>query len=857
MKKLGLKLTILMSSLVVLFTACSNSDSLTYNTSPLSVVTGTISDGPIANAQVFIDLNLNGALDDGEPYDISDAEGRYEINYILDSQRTYMIVVIGDASFNTSDPLDNPDTPLNFIMFGELTSKTQNSSTNIVGETYYKDVNPLLFKNYLGELNRASYGALNRSEGAIKGLINAPEDSSNVNLFQTFILNQVSDVNVTLQEVVEKIEQSNEANRLVDTKSDLSLESSSSFNNSDKNSSTLAEGLYYQDKSTPSKVGDFVFAKSLVPFDTGVSDYDVFVSKYGTILEIPEYETLNDANYTLIDGADIEVRQNGIKVASNAEISSAISSRYGFVSSDKIVDVLQYIEGVWVLKASDISLANIRGVALDLAPFVVVEKSSFVAKTYQVNDFEKFKDTMVVIKGSYQGAALEGSTLLSTQSVALVYAKPSTTGELQVNIPEGFVVEEVVVLSKTLLDITTEQKASVTLLVQDDKVIQNADSITSLNYIKESAQTSLILEGDLMQGSLGIESMIDTNILYNNLVIGLDLVEDSYANGVLLQNINNFMGGSNSFESGSETTITLDEGSLSLNAATQSIQLTYSNATTARELAVEWKFSKNKIVRRVSESYSSGDKKGSKSSSTYTFSYKNAYNGVVAIFDESIANKTTINSYSDTLNASYIGSAIFKRDKKNDALVTLISSKFTQEHESSSSTRGKGYLNGVVTTEDIASTLQDSFDNSLAFDGEFLLQSETYTPIQGSIKVYAEDANSTKGFKNNNTIAQALLLSQAFSKLQSDVFYIGNWSGSFSSNCSDKNGSIYIDFDELSWQGFDGESSYYGTDLKIEDNTSILYNSSSVWGVLKRENELLYGTWRVGSCQGEVTLKQQ
>lgn len=129
-----------------------NSNSVSYSESTsLSQVTGVVSDGPIKNARVFLDLNNDSIYTDGEPYDITDTEGKYAIKYVLDPATEYVVISEGNTTLGTEDTTTDNTGLLNFKMFNSV--KTVGSiNENISGSTYTKDLTPITFKSYLTEL---------------------------------------------------------------------------------------------------------------------------------------------------------------------------------------------------------------------------------------------------------------------------------------------------------------------------------------------------------------------------------------------------------------------------------------------------------------------------------------------------------------------------------------------------------------------------------------------------------------------------------------------------------------------------------------------------------------------------------
>ena len=146
-------LVLMSMGLTLLFGGCGGGGGSSGPPSKASIITGVLSDGPIKNARVFLDLNNNGKYDAGEPFSITDAQGIYRIEYILASGSNYLLVAEGSPGLKTQDPWDNPGDGegLTFTMFFKLTSSGTMQSEP-VAVIYNRDLNPVSFKAYLREI---------------------------------------------------------------------------------------------------------------------------------------------------------------------------------------------------------------------------------------------------------------------------------------------------------------------------------------------------------------------------------------------------------------------------------------------------------------------------------------------------------------------------------------------------------------------------------------------------------------------------------------------------------------------------------------------------------------------------------
>lgn len=98
-----------------------------------SAVSGTVADGYLKNATVFLDKNNNYILDDGEPNTVTDAAGAYTLNIDAADVGKYPIVVLAIAG--TTVDLDTPGTPVakSYVLSMHGVSVTGGSSGTITG----------------------------------------------------------------------------------------------------------------------------------------------------------------------------------------------------------------------------------------------------------------------------------------------------------------------------------------------------------------------------------------------------------------------------------------------------------------------------------------------------------------------------------------------------------------------------------------------------------------------------------------------------------------------------------------------------------------------------------------------------
>lgn len=151
----------------------------------LSQITGVVSDGPIKNARVFLDLNNDSIYTDGEPFDITDAQGKYLIKYVLDPGSEYVVIAEGSTALGTEDTTTDNTGLLNFNMVNSV--KTNGAvSESISGTTYTKDLTPITFKNYLVELVKVTPTL--KDNLFIKSIVNDTSNNKQT-IFQNILIN--------------------------------------------------------------------------------------------------------------------------------------------------------------------------------------------------------------------------------------------------------------------------------------------------------------------------------------------------------------------------------------------------------------------------------------------------------------------------------------------------------------------------------------------------------------------------------------------------------------------------------------------------------------------------------------------
>ncbi|RZB34838.1 MAG: hypothetical protein SRB1_00606 [Desulfobacteraceae bacterium Eth-SRB1] len=815
------------------------------SSSVMSVISGTVSDGPIANARVSLDLNHDGKYNPGEPFGITNADGEYRIEYILDPGTEYMIVVEGSTALGTSDPVDNPGVSLEFTMFFPLTSAGSRSSAPSAS-SYQVNATPDTFKDYLTELNEKVVGGIDNIN--VTNIIGNTDGS--VTLFQTCILDDGTNSNKTnLQAVAanvgEIIDAENTRKDLESVGDDLGIPSGSALDFTD-GTQDLSDSLAYQGK-TVSVIGDMVVSTPLndataedviltninsagidqiLTFTvepSSLTGYEVSVTPYQSILEIPEFSGIRDNGDVVVLGADVTAKDSGVKKTDQSLTCSVTSDPDNSFTGL----VYYYFDGtVWI---------NSGAVSADMniwtAPFVIVKTNNITEKTLTIEGLSQLDRPTVIIKGYMDSDPAEG--VMTLDAFTVVPASDTVT----VKIPAGFVISEVVVVDSDLSNVSADGMPSLSLPVTDSEEITISDGATEM--ILDETLYSILKDGSL--DFPGVRGYIDTKIVYSGIEMFLGLNIDNDVKDIITENIDRYLEDIDPvFYSGSE-----DLSGVTIDADNHTIEVL--PVETNAEISVKWSFAPNSVERVYTKNSTDVTKTGSTCSSTCTFS--NASENLTnMIFEESVKEYT---NNIQTLSASYEGSAVYNRSTNS-----LESSKFYQKRsETYITTMKTDTLNGMATME----------NDTLSFNGSYSFYLESYGAVAGSVNI--KNATCAKGYdeedtlRNNNNIKDANALFSTTSGCTPPVpnpeWLKGIWNGTFTDSCGENDGQMTMTVTDTNatWWGYPD----YGTTVSISDSTVTFMNDGSTWSVgqISEDHTRIEGNWSYDDCNGAYHLTKQ
>jgi hypothetical protein len=593
----------------LIFSGCTKEDetistSTTSTVIPqnyLSKVVGTVSDGPIKNAKVYIDENFNAMYDVGEPMTLTNDNGEFELSFLNQSD-TENYVLIAESTETSEDPIDNPGTKLDFLMFS-----TVSDSAEI-------NLNPNIFKEFLSGYEKfikndenLSYVDTNFSSAFISSL-----DDSDTNLFQSYINNAKTEYKELLKDIVYNIKMNNDNSKLdASLKDELGISITGTVSFSDENLSVLSDSKVYENQ-TISNVGPLVISKDLqevvveenvavnsandvdvnegvsvntIKVNTGSSYYDgnssnsmvvlkrpilspvgtdevkvlignktsldqsitIFVTPYDSVLEVPNYSQIQQMGHKVVVGADITIKDPNEKKINISDVNISGVVLDGHTELDASSLSYLYFDGQnWIDNNSSVS-DKFVGVnsGFKLAPYVLVEKNALQTVNVTIDALKYVRNPVIIAQGTSfvpsnsLSKRLLFSTLDETSSVLLDAVNVQGVDTVSFKIPENFIIENVIIIDEDLNKINGQKSALI-----KKSLTNNYTSIAdNLNILTNSLITSEV--------SSGITNFIDTSFVFNNL--SFPNITYSNDNAVLAQeiiafNIENFLGETNSKE---------------------------------------------------------------------------------------------------------------------------------------------------------------------------------------------------------------------------------------------------------------------------------------------------------------------
>jgi hypothetical protein len=825
--------------------------------SMLSSVSGIVSDGPIANARVCLDLNRNGKYDEaeGEPFSITNKKGEYWIEYILDPGIEYMIVVEGNSTtLHTYDVAGDIAGELDFTLFFSMTATGGRGSVPSAA-AYVLDANPVTFRNYLTTL-QGRIGEIN--DPNIKNFIKDPSDNAGM-LFTTYIKDQAG-ISVLAAQAAHYIGAEDSRQDLAAVQAGLDISAGAVLDFADGSTfQELTGSLMYQNASL-SVIGDVVVATLLN--DATVNDvvltnmnsaeitdiltftiqpgllaaYDVSVTPYKSVLEITKFEELRAAGDEVVLGGDITAKDaGGAKKTDQLVSCTAVSTPAAFMAGLRYY----YFDGTnWIDGGAVTASMNIGTV-----PFVIVKPAAASDKSLTIEGLTQLQAPTVIIKGYMP------SDSQKTEMTIDAFLAPAGTDTVGVKVPEDFIISEIIIVDSELAKVNQTDIPSLTIPVNDTlltTVLSASLSDGGTDMIVDPVLCSALKQGSHDQDFPGIGAYIDTKVIHRGVEPFLGTsIEKAVADLINLNFENYLTKDSPVFNSGSGS-----YPGVTINSQTNTIEVLLAEADASIDM--RWTFSKNSIVRVYSKKYVSGTYSGSVYDSTYT--YMNASQNITNVLLEE-----TVSQYENTfntINASYEGAAVYNR-----ADGSVKSAKFYQKvSETNIVTNKTDMVNGMVAMA----------GSGLSFDGTYSCHLRSYETVKGTVNI--EGATHAKGLSLENTYFNYNNVTNASAVFSASETYTipaanpawltGVWTGAFTDSCdtakNDGEINLVVTGTNATWWGqSDDMARNYGTAVSIADPRIRLMDGESLWSEgVKISDTRIEGIWSFNGCSGTYYLNK-
>lgn len=877
----------------------------TPSTSIVSTVSGTVSDGPIENARVFIDLNGNSVFDEGEPFDLSDASGNFMIQYVLEQGKDYLLVAEGDVTLNTRDQQDNPGAAMNFVMFTKV--RNTNTGTGITGVSVSQNINPQTFKAYLTEVDTGVSNALKVVSSQVKSLVETTETNPTL-LFQQHILSSVKkqEYQTQLAKVSEFIKQKEQETQTSTTRTNLGLNTDTTVTFSTKETTSLTQELNFVNKTQPVKVGELVVASDLKTITTTSPNYQLFVSPYNSILEVPEYASLKNQGHHIVYGADITVKDSSgqrlMSVSDTVLLTDALNTfsvtNLAGLSTTNVdyyyLDGMNWTQGATNLTVSSSTITGLAG-SFSLKPFVLVRSQGLSsAVSLSIPGYSALSGPTVIVKGyasspkpNQAGSRLFREVAQNITPRTLLDVGVLSGSSFSYRVPPGFVVDEVTVMGQQVANLNGSTQNAVILPVNNTTNTAKSEDINAYVPVDSTSLKNFLLKGAAVQKYPGVEKLIQTRIAYEMATVshiadtGLTTAET--ARNLIRQNFTQYLQAQTpAFQNGGVSELTWTtrgiQGDVSfqllLNAGTATVSLNETERTTTSTIVrtknTNWQFAKGKVTRTISSTFPSGLQTDSTHTASASYTAIDTTVTVVEFEDTRKEVMRYAGGYRTEKNGTYKGTAIFTDDV--NSVTSLKSARFQQTYSESARLNdvaqgGVSQLSGLVTLT----------GNKVGFSGDYQATLESYgtTPLQGKV-VVADTGTHTRSydalarsFVNKNTLTNGIFSTRGTpvdANSQIAQGFLGSWQGTITGETQTCNGTgtLAITQNSQSWVGVVPNQPIYGVDIAIGTNSQteqiIFFNESLQWGVgtLNSGNPLtITGTWSRTPCSGNFTFTKQ
>ena len=218
---------------------------------------------------------------------------------------------------------------------------------------------------------------------------------------------------------------------------------------------------------------------------TDLGDLTLSITPYEDILSIPDYQKLRDEyNATVMLGADISVenskgKREKISALSdiNRTISGVILDKHNEINATNLkyyyYDGSDWIEDGNITEGGSLTLND----KFRLVPYVIAKPNDMTTKTITVEGLDNIKSPVVVAKTKVVSTTQTASKILNKtlgESMVVDATTNINGNQVEFRVPNGFDIDELVVLGEEIHKITDEDKSSISVQVE-----ANTTSLTS------------------------------------------------------------------------------------------------------------------------------------------------------------------------------------------------------------------------------------------------------------------------------------------------------------------------------------------------------------------------------------------
>jgi hypothetical protein len=644
----------------ILFTGCGGGGGGSFSASSSSSggssvgmrsISGTVEDGPIKNARVFIDLDFSGDFSDGDVATMTDKDGKFSLDYVYEKGTNYLIAFEGSPEFNTTDPKDHKGKKLDFLMFKKIDGNTIN-------------ITPLVYRDFLKEIN----GSVDIQSDLLSDESNKTalfdiyfKDSNGTNTHKNIFKNYVTYIKLkNTTKAYEKLLGSDGDIVIVTKDSDTDI-NSSLFNDTTtpvvygdiivakkvkkttpdeakKNAKSSEYYEYIKNIQSGNDTAPEFFSRALVPSlimsmdekilvflgsNNGDKSYSIAVTGYDTILEIPNYSYLRKNNMQVLCGADISAFNSNGKRENNVSMPGTIKDTRAKDIHETNLKLLRYQSGEWVEGKIEQNLSN-EGFKFSskftLTPYVLVKENALMSSKKIIKGISSIENPVIIAYGENNeilDIATKDDIDFVTEEVTFKLLPTKMTRAL----PQ---ISSIKIVSKSLSKLNGSDKNYIELKANGGKFAFVTDTFNPLPKEMKSAVSKKINSDELSSMSYDIGSDLLKPYYFfshdENTTKALELIKSAYENGKVDGNDTEFSWNETMYDDDvyGKYTIKTDNASNTITATYQKIRKEDNGQEEIEgTYRTVFKFSDKKMTKTVNVSYPDGEEENGQKTISY------------------------------------------------------------------------------------------------------------------------------------------------------------------------------------------------------------------------------------------------